>query len=338
MKNDIFKLLEGITQDSESTFNINDRVLLIDGFNLFMRNFAMINHINNDGDHIGGLGGFLKSLGYLIKETQPTSVYIIFDGIGSSLNRKNLVPEYKSGRTRQKITNKNIFSSLDEESDAKVNQISRLIHYLRCLPVKLICIDRTEADDIIAYLAKKFQKVIIVSSDNDFYQLLSDSVSIFKPHEKYYFTNVNFKEKYGFNPENYIIYKVLVGDASDNIKGIKDLGPKTLLQKFPELLEQKLTLDDIFKISEDSYKKHIIYSRIIFEAQTLRNYYHIMDLENPLIDDKVKEEIELVINQKTILDKSNFLQLYAIDKLNHTITNLGGWLNEFSFLHNIQLK
>ena len=163
MKNDIFKLLEGITQDSESTFNINDRVLLIDGFNLFMRNFAMINHINNDGDHIGGLGGFLKSLGYLIKETQPTSVYIIFDGIGSSLNRKNLVPEYKSGRTRQKITNKNIFSSLDEESDAKVNQISRLIHYLRCLPVKLICIDRTEADDIIAYLAKKFQKVIIVS-------------------------------------------------------------------------------------------------------------------------------------------------------------------------------
>ena len=63
-----------------------------------------------------------------------------------------------------------------------------------------------------------------------------------------------------------------------------------------------------------------------------------MDLENPLIDDKVKEEIELVINQKTILDKSNFLQLYAIDKLNHTITNLGGWLNEFSFLHNIQLK
>ncbi len=76
--------------------NRHDRVLVIDGLNLFLRNFAVLNFVNEEGTHIGGLAGFLRSLGSLIKQIQPTSVYIIFDGVGSSTNRKNLLPEYKS--------------------------------------------------------------------------------------------------------------------------------------------------------------------------------------------------------------------------------------------------
>ena len=166
-----------MSENDANDDKVHDRVILIDGLNLFLRNFAMINFVNSSGSHIGGLGGFLRSLGALINQIQPTSAYMIFDGIGSSTNRKNLLPEYKSGRNITRITNWDVFENLGDENDAKVDQIRRLIHYLDCLPVKTISIDKAEADDIIAYysdvLPKKYgSKVYIVSSDKDFLQLI----------------------------------------------------------------------------------------------------------------------------------------------------------------------
>ena len=90
------KLLNDIVEEGETTASKeHDRVLLIDGLNLFFRNFAMMNIINQDGVHIGGLGGFLRSLGSLINQIQPTSVYVVFDGVGSANNRKNVNPDIK---------------------------------------------------------------------------------------------------------------------------------------------------------------------------------------------------------------------------------------------------
>ena len=332
MKSNIFKLLDNLGENT--SFNVNDRVVLIDGFNLFMRNFAVINYMNDEGAHIGGLGGFLRSLGTLVKEFNPTSIYIIFDGIGSSVNRKNLVPDYKIGRTRQKLTNKNIFNNLQEESEAKVSQISRLVHYLKCLPVKVISIDRIEADDIIAYLALKIandqSKVFIVSSDNDFFQLISDNITVYRPQEKVYYNREVFKNKFSIFPENYLVYKTLVGDSADNIKGIKDLGPKTLLQKFPEILESDLSLNDIFKISEEKYQKHIIYSRILFDQKLLEDTYKIMDLKNPMLDEEEKEFINKIVNEPVKkLDISSFVELFSQDRIgNNIIKNISFWLNE----------
>lgn len=336
MTNDIFKLLEGLNTE-DSSVKLNDRVVLIDGFNLFMRNFAKINHLNQSGDHIGGLGGFLSSLGFLIKELQPTCIYIIFDGVGSSVNRKNLVPEYKSGRTRLKLTKKNIFNTFEEESDSKASQITRLIHYLKCLPVKVISIDRTEADDVIAYLSDKFSKSFIVSSDNDFFQLVNENISVYRPQEKVLYYPQSVKEKYGVEAANYLVYKTLVGDSSDQIKGIQDLGPKTLFQKFPTIKDEILSLEDILKISEENYQKHIIYSRILFEEQKLRDTYKIMDLKNPLLGDDDKIFIDNVVNEKlNELNIEGFLRLYHEDGLLHTIRNVDSWVrSNFNFLNTL---
>ena len=156
---ELFKLLDDIQEQGEElTLKRHDKVLLIDGLNLFFRNFAMLNMVNPDGVHIGGLGGFLRSLGALIKQTQPTSVYVVFDGAGSSTNRKNLLQEYKSGRNLQRITNWEVFEDLDDEHDAKVDQIVRLIQYLKLLPIKTTIIDKVEADDVIAVLSKQLVK------------------------------------------------------------------------------------------------------------------------------------------------------------------------------------
>ena len=90
---DLLKLLDNIQEDGKQTTpKAENRVLLIDGLNLFFRNFAVLNYINSQGTHVGGLGGFLRSLGALVKQIQPTSIHVIFDGVGSTINRKNLLP------------------------------------------------------------------------------------------------------------------------------------------------------------------------------------------------------------------------------------------------------
>ena len=248
---DYLKLLNNITEDKEfESSKEHDRVLLIDGLNLFFRNFAMMNFVNEAGVHIGGLGGFLRSLGSLINQIQPTAVYVVFDGVGSSTNRKNLLPEYKSGRHTHRITNWEIFDDLDDEHNSKIEQIVRLVHYLRCLPVRTISIDKAEADDIIAYYSKYLpkeynSKVIIVSSDKDFIQLVDKNVTVFRPMEKTFYQKQTVQDKFNVLAENFILYKTLLGDSSDKIAGIKGLGEKGIFKKFPELQDRPLTMNDI---------------------------------------------------------------------------------------------
>ena len=268
------------------TFSKHDKVLIIDGLNLFLRNFAVLNYVNQGGVHVGGLGGFLRSLSFLINTNKPTSVYIVFDGVGSSINRKNLLPEYKSGRNQTRMTNHDTFDDLDEEHESKVNQISRLIHYLRCLPVNLISLDKVEADDIIAhlsnYMAVKYDsKCVIVSADKDFLQLVNKNITVYSPIVKEYYTPETVKEKFGLPAKNFILYKTLMGDNSDKIPGLKGLGPKKLFKFFPELQTEELSLESLYNICEGKYKENVIYSRLIFEYETLQKHYKIMDLSNP---------------------------------------------------------
>ena len=204
----------------------------------------MLNMVNPDGVHIGGLGGFFRSLGALIRQIQPTQVYVVFDGAGSSNNRKNLLPEYKSGRNLQRITNWDAFDDLEDEDDAKIDQIVRIIQYLKSLPVKTVSLDKVEADDIIAYLGSVIpktpkDKVFIVSSDKDFLQLINENVIVYRPMEKEYYTESTVIEKFKMSPNNFILYKTLMGDNSDKVAGVKGLGPKKLYKLFPELGEKR---------------------------------------------------------------------------------------------------
>lgn len=332
---ELYNLLDTVQEHGEEPqLKRHDKVLLIDGLNLFFRNFAMLNMVNPDGVHIGGLGGFLRSLGALIRQVQPTSVYVVFDGAGSSTNRKNLLPEYKEDRNLQRITNWDAFDNIEEEHDAKVDQIVRLIQYLKLLPVKTITIDKVEADDIIAVLSNKLVEkynstVFIVSSDKDFVQLVTDKIILYRPMEKEYYTPKVVKEKFGCTAHNFILYKTLLGDNSDKIQGVKGLGVKGLYKKFPELQKDNLILKDIFDISARKYKDHVVYSRIVLEIEKLEVNYKVMDLSNPMIDDKDKEYLKKLIesNLPELHDKL-FIQLYNEDKLGGMIRNLEIWLRD----------
>jgi len=290
--------------------------------------------VNPEGVHIGGLGGFFRSLGAMIRQTQPTSVYVVFDGAGSTTNRKNLLSEYKGKRNLQRITNWDAFDSLEEEHDSKVDQIVRVIQYLKLLPVKTTIIDKVEADDIISILSKKLVEkhnstCFIVSSDKDFVQLVTDKIILYRPMEKEYYTPKVVKEKFGVSPQNFILYKTLLGDNSDNIPGVKGLGEKGIFKKFPELQERNLTLEDIFDISARKYKDHVVYSRIIQDEDKLKTSFKVMDLGTPLINEQEKEYLDDLINEDfPDLNSKMFIQFYNTDQLGGMIRNLDIWLKE----------
>ena len=343
---DYLKLLNEISEGNDiDSSKEHDRVILIDGLNLFFRNFAMMNIINQDGVHIGGLGGFIRSIGSLINQIQPTSVYVVFDGVGSSNNRKNLLPEYKSGRHTSRITNWEIFDDLDDEHNSKVDQIVRLIHYLKCLPIKTVTIDKAEADDIIAFYSKHLpetydSKVIIVSSDKDFLQLVNENVTVWRPMEKTYYTKQLIEEKFGCLAENFILYKVLMGDNSDKIPGIKGLGEKGIFKKFPELKEKVLTLDDIYNIAVDKLEEHVIYARVVQDIKRLETNFKLMDLDKPLIDDSDKEYLkESASSLPPTLNPEAFLRLYNEDGIGKMIRNIDFWIKDiFKILNSFTEK
>jgi 5'-3' exonuclease len=93
-KKDFTSILDSVKDDAIGEHK-NSRVLVIDSMNTFLRCFCVVNVMNINGHHVGGMTGFLKSIGYAIKLIQPTRVILVFDGIGGSNNRKNLYPDYK---------------------------------------------------------------------------------------------------------------------------------------------------------------------------------------------------------------------------------------------------
>ena len=330
---DLLKLLNNMDEQGEETVE-GERILMIDGLNLFFRKFAILNMVYPDGVHIGGLGGFFRSLGAMIRQMQPTQVYVIFDGAGSSNNRKNLLPEYKSGRDLQRITNWDAFDDKDDEDDAKIDQMVRIIQYLKTLPVKVVTLDKVEADDIIAYLSdvipqKKEDKVFIVSSDKDFLQLINENVIVYRPMEKEYYTVDTVIEKFKMSPNNFILYKTLMGDNSDKVAGIKGLGPKKLYKLLPELSERDLTLDDIYKICEEKFKENVIYARILQNFSSIETNFKIMDLSKPMIDKNDEKYLNSVVKSKDILYlPDQFISMYNQDQLGGIIRNLDFWVKD----------
>lgn len=337
-KKDLLKLLDNIQEHGDETPD-QRRVLFIDALNLFFRNFTVINAINDKGAHIGGLGGFLRSLGAMIRQIEPTEVYVVFDGVGSSNNRKNLIPEYKSERNTSRITNWDSFDSHEDEDDSKVDQLTRIIQYLQTLPVRTISIDKVEADDIIAYYARTLVKdptdrMFIVSSDKDYLQLVNENVVVYSPISKIYYTDKEVQNKFGLPPHNFLLYKVLMGDASDKIPGVKGLGPKKLYKLFPELKGDKLTLNELINLSQNKLKEHIIYARLLSDLNILEKRYKVMDLENPMIDEEDMAYLDHFASTTQVeYYPQAFLKMYEEDRLGNLIRDVDLWLKDrFEYL------
>ena len=338
---DLFSSLE-----KKAPFTQNSRVLLIDGLNSFIRAYAASPTTSEHGYHIGGVTGFLLSVGYAIRNINPTQVIIVFDGKGGSKYRKSIYPDYKAGRkSRTNIINNSFYNSKNEEEKAMQMQMHLLVKYLKLLPIKIMSIDGVEADDVMAYLnfwfKEKYESEIsIMSTDKDFYQLIDDKTTVWSPSKKkVYTTNEIQKEFEGLHPNNFIYYKALIGDSSDNIPGVKGLGLKTLKKRMPILFEhEKIDLNTIFEYAknedtkaEETKKatKYKIYSQILENKDVIATNYKLMQLHESIINNTKKSSIMYQLEQPTNrLTKHTFIAELVEDGLNTFIKAPDVWLRE----------
>ena len=327
------KLFSELSADKNNSKNA--RVLVVDAMNTFLRSFAIIQHLNPNGHHVGGLVGFLKSVGYAIKLYQPSRVVLVFDGQGNSTNKKYLYADYKANRTNIKVTNWKVFGDKKEESESMANQMGRLIEYCTQLPVSMISIPKIEADDVMGYLVQKFEadseedEVTIMSADKDFLQLVSKKTSIYSPTKKKTYRPEDVLEEYQIHSHNFINYKLLMGDSGDNVPGVSGLGPKKLIKLFPELLLPKqLEISDLIKKARDNEESNPLYTKVLQFERQLGINYQLMSLKDPNIDDEDKRIIdETIEDAPPSLNIGNFVEMTEDDQLNERV-NWQGWLIE----------
>ena len=201
-----------------------NKLLLIDGCNLlFKAFFGVPEKLLPDGSPIQGAIGFIAIVAKIMKVIEPTHVLVVFDPEEKS-SRTDLYPQYKQNREDfgSKVDRENPFTQLADINTA-----------LDSLSIKHIEQPGYEADDMIASYASQVPcKVVIVSSDTDFLQLISKRTAMFRYHGKksILFTESVVQEKYGIHPSRFLEYKALIGDKSDNIDGIKGIGPKNAIK------------------------------------------------------------------------------------------------------------
>ena len=319
------------------TKNLNDHVLLVDGFNTFIRSFSVNPSLNEDGAHVGGLVGFLKSIRYTINKFKPTRCVIVFDGKNSSKPRQKIFPQYKAGRKIRSRLDRlvNWGGGPHDERESMALQLRRLVEYLECLPLTIVSIDNLEADDIMSYICNlvlKESQFTIMSADKDFYQLVDKRVKLYSPTKKILYDRETIKKEFGVYPQNVLTCRVVEGDKSDEIPGVRGIGVKTLIKEFPLLVEDRVfNTKDLLDMANS---RNTRISKMIQDSELIikRNYL-LMQLGDPNIKNQTKLKIgDSVREMVPKLVKYQLQTLFVKDKLWGQIPNFDNWLTEFNIL------
>src|SRR4030067_2072652 len=211
-------------------------IILIDGSNLAYRLWhqpKLQKLIRKDGKKSGVVYGFLINLQKLLIKFQPHDYIVVFDSITSSAERKLKNPNYKSNRPKSK------------GKKALFRQIRDIQTCLTSIGAKVAMPVDVEADDLLFHLANEIRieneiegnqiQAIIVSADHDLFQSIGSNVRVYDDQRNKMWSSVEVKERYGILPNQITLYKSLVGDKSDNIKGVIGIGPKialTLIKRY----------------------------------------------------------------------------------------------------------
>ncbi len=360
-----------------NTFN----TLLIDGSNLLEVSSRGDDRLSGTGKPTGGIFQFFLQLKMLLRKGNFRYVYVFWDGNQSGLLRYKLNSDYKANRDKEfedeeelsdymKAVNakingmKQYFSK--KEDPAKLAQIKKqkeIFHWQReviidCLEelfVRQCMCDKTEADDFIGYYVthkKSNERIVICSNDRDLTQLIAEDVIVYVQSLKDFLTVKNYTKIEGINYQNVVLKKVLCGDTSDNIKGIKGFGEKTLLNNFDEITKRKVTLNEVIEkaknINEERAKlkkkplkwAENIVNRVTDGVQGSEIYEineKIIDLKKPLMTDEAVEMIENIMYTPIDPEDRTLENLYRILLENDVEdlrdeTKFSNFFNEFLYL------
>ncbi|MCB0336794.1 MAG: hypothetical protein KDD62_10835, partial [Bdellovibrionales bacterium] len=221
---------------------LKDPVYLIDGSSYIFRAYYAVSPslTTSDGFPTNALFGFTRMILKLIQEAASNHIIMVFDA-GQKTFRNDLYAEYKANR--------------DECPADLREQMPYFRDISRALGLPLLELPGYEADDIIGTLVARLEQfeheVVIVSGDKDLMQLVGPHVSIWDTMRDRKFREAEVKEKMGVPPEKVIDFLGLTGDSSDNIPGLKGVGPKTAVQ----LIEEYGSIENILA-SADAIKEN----------------------------------------------------------------------------------
>jgi len=236
------------------------KLYLVDVSSMFFRAFYAIPPLHTAGGlPTNALYGFLSMSIKLLRESRPDYMVFCFDRKEPSF-RSEIYEEYKANRT--------------EMPDDLEPQIPFIREITEKLGVQALDKLGYEADDIIGTLAKwgEAQKmaVSIVSCDKDFAQLVNDNITLYDTMKNIRYDRPAVVEKWGVNPEQIIDYLAIVGDTSDNIPGVRGVGPKGAQKLLSEFKTLQGVYDNLDKISSASLKQKLQESKeAAFLAQKL---------------------------------------------------------------------
>ena len=306
-----------------------EKVVLVDGNNLLFRSYyatAYTGNImrNRDGFPTNGLYGFVNMINKIVAEENPKYMMVAFD-IGKTF-RHEKYKDYKGGRR-------------ETPEDLKVQfPIAKKI--LTAMGIKYLECEGYEADDIIGTISSWCDKdpeyeALIVSSDKDLLQLISDEtvVKLLKPKDYIMMDKATFIQTYGFEPIKMIDLKALMGDASDNIPGVKGIGEKTAIK----LLTQYGSLDGIYEnidnIKGSTHEKLVTGNEDAYYSKELVTIYREVPLNITWDDLLYGNE-----NTNELIQLYNELNFYSLlKKASNNKKNVNTNIDNFKIIQDISL-
>lgn len=251
-------------KDQNLQINQKKRFVVIDGNHLIHRAFYAIQAPlkTSNGEQTNAIYGFASMLLNIIEQEHPDYIAMTFDERAPTF-RHEAHEEYKATRVKA--------------PDELYAQIPRIREMIKRFKIPIYSKEGYEADDMMGTLAKKAQKegitTYIVTGDMDMLQLVNGGVFVVFPHKGYkepvIFDSEKVYEKYQIHPNQVVDYKALVGDTSDNIKGVDGIGPKGA----SDLLAKYKTLDGIYanldELSESMRNKLVKDRDVAYFAKSL---------------------------------------------------------------------
>lgn len=324
--------------------------LLIDGNNLLK--IASVDHkMNDDGKEYGIVLTSLRMIGDILRKKDFDYCVAAYDGEGSGVLRWQLYKDYKANRdknyelhnpnkteydkylenfAKKVISHSRAMADKENENDSFARQKLILQNILDELCIRQYEFENVEGDDIISYYVKNKkldEKIVIVSSDKDITQLISDTVIVYNPRTKRFITRENAVDEIGVIPENVVLEKMICGDVSDNIKGVKGVGNDTLAKLFPNIKTEKLDLKAVMERSRElleerkqQKKKPLkslenIIGGVTDGCQGERLYEineKIIDLSHPLLTDEARKTMDEEFYAPIDTDDRSIKNVYEI--------------------------
>ena len=208
-------------------------LILIDGSSYLHRAYHALHNLTTaSGQPTGAIYGVINMIKKLLAEYNPEYVAIVFDAKGKNF-RHALYPEYKATRP-----------PMAEELKSQIEPLHQIID---AMGLKLLAIEGVEADDVIGTLAREASKhnlpVVISTGDKDLAQLVDQNISLVNTMTNTKLDIAGVGQKFGVKPAQIVDYLSLVGDTSDNVKGVPMVGPKTAVK----LLTEYGSLDNLIQ-------------------------------------------------------------------------------------------